>query len=216
MRKTLPKLIRTVTTESYEEPVHRPIPEPPVLTVVSDAGAATTGAELSADAKMEAAPVAPAPAAQVSPAPSAAKAPASAASEHRRHEATKLVERFAFWAGAAGAIPVPLLDLAGIGAVQVQMVRRLAEMYDVDFSQTRGKALIAAAGGASLTGSSSLGAASLTKAVPVLGAAISSIAVPTLGAGATFAIGIAFIEHFETGGTLLDFKMPSLAKLRKK
>lgn len=142
--------------------------------------------------------------------------PQIALSETERHQALKLVERFAFWAGAAGAIPVPGLDLAGVGAVQIQMVRRLADMFNIEFSQTRGKALIAAIGGAVITGSSGLGAASLTKAIPVLGPAVSSIAVPTLAAGATYAIGIAFIEHFASGGTLLNFDLQQVrAAIRK-
>jgi uncharacterized protein (DUF697 family) len=137
-------------------------------------------------------------------------------SETDRHKALKLVERFAFWSGAAGAIPVPGLDLAGVGAVQVQMVRRLADMFEIEFSQSRGKALIAAIGGAVITGSSGLGAASLTKAIPVLGPAVSSIALPTLAAGATYAIGIAFIEHFASGGTLLNFDFQQVrAAIRK-
>jgi hypothetical protein len=32
--------------------------------------------------------------------------------------------------------------------------------------------------------------------------------MPVLSAGATYAIGKAFIQHFATGGTLLDFNPP--------
>ena len=53
--------------------------------------------------------------------------------------------------------------------------------------------------------SSGIGAASLLKSVPIVGSAISAIAMPVLSAGATYAIGMAFIQHFATGGTLLDF-----------
>ena len=193
MKKKLPKLIREAVVDAEEEPVQRPAAEqaaaPDYLRLVP-------------------APVPNEPAApSILPAPVSAPAATQPAAAPRREEALKLVERFAFWAGAAGAIPVPILDIAGIGAVQVQMIRRLAEMYDADFSHSRTKALLAAISGATLTGSSSLGAASLTKSVPILGPAVTSIAVPTLGASATFAIGVAFIEHFESGGTLLNFKL---------
>ena len=43
------------------------------------------------------------------------------------------------------------------------------------------------------------------KGVPLVGTLISAIAMPALSAGATYAIGMAFIEHFASGGTLLDF-----------
>ena len=192
MKKKLPKLIRPVVLEAQDEPVQRPVPEPAA----------------SPDYLRLVPTPAPEEPAAPTPAPMPRRAPETAPKAGpRREEALKLVERFAFWAGAAGAIPLPILDITGIGAVQVQMIRRLAEMYDADFSRSRIKAILAAVSGATLTGSSSLGAASLTKSVPILGPAVSSVAVPTLGAGATFAIGVAFIEHFESGGTLLNFKL---------
>jgi uncharacterized protein (DUF697 family) len=55
---------------------------------------------------------------------------------------------------------------------------------------------------------SGIGAASLLKAVPVLGTIASGFVMPVLSAGATYAIGKAFIQHFASGGTLLDFNPP--------
>lgn len=130
-------------------------------------------------------------------------------SPERRHAiAEKLVERFSLWGGAAGLIPVPLVDLATVGGVQIQMLRRLSRIYGVPFSENRGKALIAALTGSMVPASSGLGAASMVKGVPVVGTAVSVIAMPALSAGATYAIGMAFIEHFASGGTLLDFNPP--------
>jgi len=192
MKKRLPKAIKRSADRAAEaviQPSPEPQPTPPPLDLAPAEPSSTVGYAI----------------AEVNSPPAAASL-----SEADRHEALKLVERFAFWAGAAGAIPVPGVDLAGVAAVQVQMVRRLAEMFDVEFSRDRGKAVVAAVGGAVITGSSGLGAASLTKTVPVLGPAVSAIAVPTLAAGATFAIGIAFLEHFATGGTLLNFDLQKL------
>jgi hypothetical protein len=53
--------------------------------------------------------------------------------------------------------------------------------------------------------SSGMGAASMTKSVPIVGTAVSAVVMPALSAGATYAIGMAFIQHFASGGTLLDF-----------
>ena len=72
----------------------------------------------------------------------------------------------------------------------------------------RGKALIAALAGTMIPATSGMGAASALKAVPVLGLLASGFVMPALSAGATFAIGKAFIQHFESGGTLLDFNPP--------
>jgi len=46
------------------------------------------------------------------------------------------------------------------------------------------------------------------KAVPVVGTITAGFVMPVLSSGATFAIGKAFIQHFESGGTLLDFNPP--------
>ncbi len=123
----------------------------------------------------------------------------------RRAVAAKLVERFALWSGVAGIIPVPFVDLAAVGSVQVLMLRRISQIYDVPFSANRGKALIASLAGSMIPASSGMGAASITKSVPVVGTAVSAVVMPALSAGATYAIGMAFIQHFASGGTLLDF-----------
>ena len=114
--------------------------------------------------------------------------------ENRQELASKLVDRFALWSGVAG--------------LQLQMVRRVSQIYDVNFSENIGKSLIAALAGAMVPATSSLGAASLLKAVPIVGPIASGFVMPVLASGATFAIGRAFIQHFETGGTLLDFNPP--------
>ena len=156
------------------------------------------------------------------PPPAGAAAPQAGpvSPEERRAVAVRLVERFASWAGAAGFIPVPFLDLATVGGLQVQMLRRLSQIYGVPFSQNRGKALIAGLAGSMIPASSGIGAASLIKGVPILGPTVSAFAMPTLAAGATYAIGMAFIEHFSSGGTLLNFNPRSyrikMPKLRRK
>ncbi len=39
--------------------------------------------------------------------------------------------------------------------------------------------------------------------------------MPVLSAGATYAIGKAFVQHFESGGTLLDFNPPDYREFIK-
>jgi len=125
--------------------------------------------------------------------------------DERRVFAEKLVERFSLWSGAAALIPVPIVDLAAVGGVQVQMLRRISQIYGVPFSENIGKALTASVAGSMIPASSGIGAASIVKGIPVIGMAIGAIAMPVLSAGATYAIGMAFIQHFASGGTLLDF-----------
>jgi uncharacterized protein (DUF697 family) len=137
----------------------------------------------------------------------AATSPASEP-ESRHDVASKLVDRFAIWSGVGGLIPIPVVDLLCVGGLQVQMLRRLSQIYDIEFSENRGKAVIAALAGTMIPATSGMGAASALKTVPILGMLAGGFVMPALSAGATFAIGKAFIQHFESGGTLLDFNPP--------
>lgn len=133
----------------------------------------------------------------------------------RDETALNLVNRFALWSGVAGLIPVPVIDIATVGGLQIQMVRRLSQIYDVDFSENRTKAIIASLVGSLIPATSGIGAASLLKAVPVLGTITAGFVMPALSAGATYAIGKAFIQHFASGGTLLDFNPPDYREFIK-
>jgi uncharacterized protein (DUF697 family) len=64
--------------------------------------------------------------------------PVAKTDEQRDEEASQLVDRFSLWSGAAGLIPIPLIDVATVAGVQLQMLRRLSEIYGVPFSDNRG------------------------------------------------------------------------------
>jgi uncharacterized protein (DUF697 family) len=133
----------------------------------------------------------------------------------REETATKLVERFALWSGAAALLPIPVADMVAVGGVQLQLLRRISQIYGVPFAENRGKALIASIAGAMIPATSGIGAASLLKTVPILGTAAAVFVMPTLSAGATYALGKAFIKHFQSGGTLLDFNPPDYREFIK-
>lgn len=135
--------------------------------------------------------------------------------ERRNETASKLVDRFALWSGVAGLIPLPIVDTIAVGGLQIQMLRRISQIYDVAFSENSGKALIASLAGSMIPATSGIGAASVLKAVPVFGTIVSGFVMPVLSAGATYAIGKAFIQHFATGGTLLDFNPPDYREFIK-
>lgn len=136
--------------------------------------------------------------------------------DERRARGRKLVERFSLWSGAAGLLPVPFVDLTIVGAVQIQMLRRLSQLYDIPFSKNRGKAIIASFVGTLVPASTSLGIASALKTVPIAGTAVGAVTTPALAMGATYVIGMAFIQHFASGGTLLDFEPPNYREFLKK
>jgi uncharacterized protein (DUF697 family) len=153
--------------------------------------------------------------AQKSSASEGVDAGATTSDESRETVASKLVDRFAMWSGVAGLVPLPIVDIVAVGGLQVQMLRRLSQIYGIEFSENRGKALIAALAGTMIPVTSGLGAASALKFVPVVGLLASVFVMPVLSAGATYAIGKAFIQHFESGGTLLDFNPPDYREFIK-
>jgi uncharacterized protein (DUF697 family) len=139
--------------------------------------------------------------------------------EQRDQEASKLVDRFSLYSGAAGLIPVPLVDIAAVGGVQLQMLRRLSEIYGVPFVDNRGKSIIASLAGSVLPASTAtttaMGISSALKGIPGVGTVISAFTMPAFSAGATWVIGKVFIQHFASGGTLLDFNPPDYREFIK-
>src|ERR1700750_2748890 len=139
--------------------------------------------------------------------------------QERDEAASKLVDRFSLWSGAAGLIPIPFVDMAAVGGVQLQMLRVISEIYVVPFSENRGKSVLASVAGAVIPASTAtttaVGVGSLVKSLPGVGTAIGALTMPVFSAGATYVIGKVFIQHFASGGTLLDFNPPDYREFIK-
>jgi uncharacterized protein (DUF697 family) len=121
--------------------------------------------------------------------------------------AEDVVKRYSMYAGVAGLIPVPLIDAAAITVLQYNMVREVANAYDVTFHGDRVRTLIGSLiGGAAST---SLGygfGQSYLKGIPGVGPLVAALSMPGAAAAVTWAIGKVFAQHFSLGGTLLDFE----------
>jgi uncharacterized protein (DUF697 family) len=139
--------------------------------------------------------------------------------ERRDEQASQLVDRFSLWSGAAGLIPIPIVDVAVVGGVQIQMLRKLSEIYGVPFSDNMGKSVLASLAGslipASTATTTAMGVGSLMKGLPGVGTVIGALTMPAFSAGATYIIGKVFIQHFASGGTLLDFNPPDYREFIK-
>jgi uncharacterized protein (DUF697 family) len=133
--------------------------------------------------------------------------------------ANELVDRFSLWSGAAGLIPIPLVDMAAVGGVQLQMLRRLSEIFGVPFSDNRGKSIVASLAGAIIPHSTAMttgmAMGSLVKSIPGIGSVAGALSMSAFSAGVTYVIGKVFIQHFASGGTLLDFNPPDYREFIK-
>ena len=105
----------------------------------------------------------------------------------------------------AGFIPFPVADFAAITAVQIRMLYKLCKIYGVKFSKEAARSIISALIGASVPGVQSTLFASGLKMVPGIGTVAGMFATPTLAAATTYAVGAVFVQHLESGGTLLTF-----------
>jgi len=117
-----------------------------------------------------------------------------------------IIRQNVLWAAGGGLIPVPILDVVAITAVELKMLKELASVYGVSFREDQAKSILASllAGlGAPLIGGVLAG--TLGKAIPVVGYLTAIFAVPGSAAAFTYAVGKVFVQHFASGGTFLDF-----------
>lgn len=100
----------------------------------------------------------------------------------------------------AGLVPLPLLDVVAVTAIQVDMIKQLSSHFDIPFNEQAGKSWISAIGGSILA---RIGASSL-KAIPIVGSFLGGVTMSALSGASTYAIGNVFKEHFKNGGNLSD------------
>ena len=135
--------------------------------------------------------------------------PPAAEAVWRHKLAHAIVERHAAYSAIGGMIPLPLVNVAGITASIVRMVKVLSAHYGVPFEHDRARSIvIGLAMGLFPTGLGAITTSSLFSVVPganVIGMVTSSV----VAAGCTRTIGRIFVEHFENGATLADFPVPA-------
>lgn len=121
------------------------------------------------------------------------------------------------WSAAAAIVPVPYLDMLALGAVQVKMVRDLAQVYGLEAESETLKGVISALLGTLAPAAISGGLlGSALKVIPVGGTIIGSVGLAAFGSAATYAIGKIFVAHFDQGGTVKSFSAEAIeADLKK-
>ncbi|MCU0663525.1 MAG: DUF697 domain-containing protein [Myxococcota bacterium] len=122
-----------------------------------------------------------------------------------RQLAEKTVRRHMYGAFCAGLVPIPIMDIATLTAVQLNLVRKLTTVYDVPFSRNTVKNIVSSLLAGALPTIVGPYLASMLKAIPFLGFGLGLATVPLVAVAATYAVGQIFIGHFESGGTLLTF-----------
>lgn len=126
--------------------------------------------------------------------------------------AETIIRRHVYMAMGVGLLPLPLLDFAAITGVQLNLMRKLAKLYDVPFSKDMVKNLVGALlGGAFPVSAGPQFAWSILKMFPVIGQTIGVVSVSAFAGASTYAVGKVFNRHYFEGGTFLSFD-PEKAK----
>ncbi len=128
--------------------------------------------------------------------------------KHMRHEdkqakASEIIRNHVGFSLGAALVPFPGADLLAVSAVQLNMLRQLAKLYDIGFLDSLGKNVISAVAGG---GIARLGA-SLIKAIPGVGTIIGELSMPVLSGASTYALGHVIASHLHNGGTLNDLDL---------
>lgn len=126
----------------------------------------------------------------------------------RNAHSNSIIKNHMIWSMGAGFIPIPIADFFAVSAIQLDMIRQLCKVYDINFKETEGKAIITALTGSGLA---RLGARAV-KFIPGVGSILGGVTLAALSGGSTYALGEVFKKHFETGGTFLDFDPSRLKK----
>lgn len=114
--------------------------------------------------------------------------------------ADDIIRNHIFLSLGAAFVPVPLLDLVAVSAVQLDMCRQLANNYDIEFKDEIGKSAISSIAGTAIARYG----ASLVKTIPGIGSILGGISMSALSGGSTYAIGQVFKRHFGGGGDLFN------------
>jgi uncharacterized protein (DUF697 family) len=132
-----------------------------------------------------------------------------------RPDVVEIVRHHAVLCASASLLPLWWAASPSITALQLKMLSELSRAYGIEFSQEFGKPLIAslAGGGMSLWMSRSPAMWAVKGAVmsiPIIGVPLRYFTGPAIIAGYTWVLGQAFIRHYESGGTYLDFHVGKL------
>jgi uncharacterized protein (DUF697 family) len=118
-----------------------------------------------------------------------------------------IISRHMWWSAGGALIPIPFADMVVMSGAQLRMLAEIAKVYGVPFERVRVKAIVGCLAGYVLHPplSSGLVGFLLFKTIPGVGALLGTPALVLFAGAYAWALGRVFIQHFESGGTFLDF-----------
>ena len=131
---------------------------------------------------------------------------AGAEPDTRVTQAEAVIRRNVYWSLGAGAVPIPLVDIAAQTAVELKLLKELATLYQREYSSSAARRIIySLLSSVGAVGIGSLIGGSLASFIPFVGVPLGIASKSGTAAAFTYGIGRVMLLHFEAGGTLLDF-----------
>ena len=119
-----------------------------------------------------------------------------------------IIKEHVLWSLGAGLVPIPVLDVLAVTAIQLDMLKQIARIYEQNYSESSGKAMLSAVTGSTFA---RIGA-SMIKAIPGIGTILGTVSMPILSGASTYAIGKAVCMHFESGGDFFNINFDNMKK----
>ncbi|MEM6321848.1 MAG: DUF697 domain-containing protein [Bacteroidota bacterium] len=129
--------------------------------------------------------------------------------------AQSIIKRHVFFSTGAGFIPVPVLDIVAVSAIQIDMLRQLCKLYGQDFKDSKGKAFVGTLTGTTLSRVAAHSVGSVFKVIPFVGSIVGGVTTSAFAGAATYAIGQVVTQHFASGGSFDNFKVDDLKDFYK-
>jgi uncharacterized protein (DUF697 family) len=126
--------------------------------------------------------------------------------EDRKAETDRIIHNHVYGAMGIGLIPVPMVDFLALTGLQVRLLCKLAQFYGVDFSASKVKSIVSALVGSFVPVAAAGPLGSMIKLLPVIGQTAGALTMLATAGASTYALGRVFVQHFESGGTFLDFE----------
>jgi uncharacterized protein (DUF697 family) len=116
-----------------------------------------------------------------------------------------IIRKNVYASAGVGLIPVPLIDVVGAAGIQLNMMKKLSEIYGVEFNQKIAKKILISLCGGIVPALIAPGVKSLVKCIPIVGLPLAVATTPLLDATSTYAMGRVVSSHFEKGGNFINF-----------
>jgi uncharacterized protein (DUF697 family) len=129
----------------------------------------------------------------------------------KQTEAERIIRSHVIWAMGAGLIPIPILDIAAVAGIQLDLLKQLAALHGQSLSNSQGKAFVSA-----LTGSTfaAIGS-SMIKAIPGIGTVLGGVSMAITSGASTYAVGQVALSHLTSSGTLFDIDIERAKRVYK-